>query len=661
MIDSNKTINAADIQKKIVSGQLDQALAELQIALTHDATNPDVNYMAAVCYRYKNNYTEAQRYLDLLKDLALDKGRVYQEQGHLYRAQNRLAQALVAYQAACQLNPALIASWQAQSEILISMGRPAAAKQATLQLQRLENLPRVLVSVTDLIEQGKLFKAEALCKKFLQQSPTHAEGMRLLADIALRLGAIEEAEFVLESAIEFNPNEPGLKIDYIQVLRRRQKFEASLAAAKDLAKAHVDNPQFQSMYAISQLQVGAYAQAVALFDKVLALLPGDSITYTSRGHALKTWGKQAEAIESYRAAIKNNASYGEAYYSLSNLKTYQFSDVEIDGMIDIEKNKALTPANSVFLYFALGKAFEDRHDWKESFGYYEKGNRVKKIQSSYNAEQMTEELLSQRRFFNKENIERLAPNGYPDAAPIFIVGLPRAGSTLLEQILSSHSMVDGTLELPHMLSIAQKLRRKGRQKDSGGYPELIAELSAQERYDLGKQYIDETNIHRGSAPFFIDKMPNNFRHIGLIKAILPNAKIIDARRHPVACCFSGFKQLFAEGQEFSYSLDDIGQYYNDYVTLMKHWDEVVPKQVLRVQYEKVIANIESQVTAILDYCGLPFESACLEFHKTERAVRTASSEQVRQPLYKSGVDQWQNFEPYLQSLISKLAPSMPVK
>ena len=661
MIDSNKTINAADIQKKIVSGQLDEALAELQLALTHDATNPNVNYMAAVCYRYKNNYTEAQRYLDLLKDLALDKGRVYQEQGHLYRAQNRLAQALVAYQAACQLNSALIASWQAQSELLISMGRPAAAQQATLQLQRLKNLPKVLVSVTDLIEQGKLFKAEALCKKFLQQSPTHAEGMRLLADIALRLGAIDEAEFVLESAIEFNPNEPGLKIDYIQVLRRRQKFEASLAAAKDLAKAHVDNPQFQSMYAISQLQVGAYAKAVALLDKVLALLPGDSITYTSRGHALKTWGKQAEAIESYRSALKNNASYGEAYYALSNLKTYQFSDAEIDSMVAIEKNKALTPANSVFLYFALGKAFEDRHDWKESFGYYEKGNRVKKIQISYNAEQMTEELLSQRRFFNKENIARLAPNGYPDAAPIFIVGLPRAGSTLLEQILSSHSMVDGTLELPHMLSIAQKLRRKGRQKDSGGYPELIAELSAQERYDLGKQYIDETNIHRGSAPFFIDKMPNNFRHIGLIKAILPNAKIIDARRHPVACCFSGFKQLFAEGQEFSYSLDDIGQYYNDYVTLMKHWDEVVPKQVLRVQYEKVIANIESQVTAILDYCGLPFESACLEFHKTERAVRTASSEQVRQPLYKSGVDQWQNFEPYLQSLISKLAPSMPVK
>ena len=661
MIDSNKTINAADIQKKIVSGQLDEALAELKIALTHDATNPDVNYMVAVCYRYKNNYTEAQRYLDLLKDMSLDKGRVYQEQGHLYRAQNILTQALVAYQAACQLNPALIASWQAQSEILTSMGRPAAAQQATLQLQRLQNLPKVLVSVTDLIEQGKLFKAEALCKKFLQQSPTHAEGMRLLADIALRLGAIEEAEFVLESAIEFNPNDARLKIDYIQVLRRRQKFEASLAAAKALAKAHVDNPQFQSMYAISQLQVGAYARAVALFDKVLALIPGDSVTYTSKGHALKTWGKQAEAIESYRAAIKNNASYGEAYYALSNLKTYQFSDAEIDSMVAIEKNNALTPANSVFLYFALGKAFEDRHDWSASFDYYEKGNRVKKIQSSYNAEQMTEELLSQRSFFNKASIEQLAHDGYPDAAPIFIVGLPRAGSTLLEQILSSHSMVDGTLELPHMLSIAQKLRRKGRQKESGDYPQLIAELSSQERYDLGKQYIDETKIHRGDAPFFIDKMPNNFRHIGLIKSILPNAKIIDARRHPVACCFSGFKQLFAEGQEFSYGLDDIGQYYNDYVTLMKHWDEVVPKQVLRVQYENVIANIESQVTAILDYCGLPFESACLEFHKTERAVRTASSEQVRQPLYKSGVDQWQNFEPYLQPLISKLAPSMPVK
>jgi hypothetical protein len=341
---------------------------------------------------------------------------------------------------------------------------------------------------------------------------------------------------------------------------------------------------------------------------------------------------------------------------LANLKTYRFDDAEIEGMLAIEKNQSLTPTNVIYLYFALGKAFEDKKHWDTAFNYYQKGNRIKKLQGNYSAEKMTDELLSQRSFFNKENIALLGGDGYPDAAPIFIVGLPRAGSTLLEQILSSHSKVDGTLELPDMLAIAQKLRRKGQAKADVGYPEIIASLSADERYALGKQYIDDTKVHRGDAPFFIDKMPNNFRHIGLIKMILPNAKIIDARRFSVACCFSGFKQLFAEGQEFTYSIDDIGQYYNDYVTLMAHWDSEMSGDVLRVLYEDVTEDIEAQVIRILDYCGLPFEEACLAFHKTKRAVRTASSEQVRQPLYKTGVDQWRNFEAHLQPLIDKLAP-----
>lgn len=653
-----ETIDTASIQKKMASGQLDQALSELQVVLDHDNDNPDANYMAAVCYRYQNNYKKAQQRLDALKELALDKGRVFQEQGHLYRAQGQIPPALAAYQSASQLNPALVASWKAQAELFTAIGKAAEAQQAQMQMQRLQSLPKALVSVTDLIEQGKLFKAEVLCKQFLQQSPTHAEAMRLLADIAFRLGAMEEAEFLLDSAMEFNPDEAQLKLDHIKVLRRRQKFEASVSAAEKLVNSNSGNPQFQSVYAIAKMHIGEYADAVALFDKVLKILPGDSVTHTSKGHALKTWGKNAEAIESYRAAIQRNRSYCEAYHALANLKTYRFDDAEIEGMLDLERSEALTPANGVYLFFALGKAFEDRRDWDLSFNYYLKGNRVKKLQSSYSAEKMTEELLSQREFFNTENIERLGRDGYPDAAPIFIVGLPRAGSTLLEQILSSHSMVDGTLELPDMLSIAQKLKRKGRQKTGAAYPELIGTLTAEDRYALGKQYIEETKIHRGDAPFFIDKMPNNFRHIGLIKTILPNAKIIDARRFPVACCFSGFKQLFAEGQEFSYSLDDISQYYNDYVTLMDHWDDVIPGDVLRVLYEDVTANIESQVTSILDYCGLPFENACLDFHKTERAVRTASSEQVRQPLYQSGVDHWQNYDAHLQPLISNLAPSI---
>ena len=338
-------IDAASIQKKIASGQFNQALAELQIVFDKDASNLEANYMAAVCYRYQNDYAQAQPCLNILKELSLDKGRVYQEQGHLYRAQGLVQLALVAYQTACQLNPALIAGWKAQVELFSSIGNSAAAKQAQMQLLRLQNLPKTLVAVMDLIEQGKLFKAEALCKQFLQKLPTDAEAMRLLADIASRLGSMEEAEFLLASAMEFNPDNAQIKIDHINILRRRQKFEMSMIAAEKLINADSGNPQFQSVYAIAKMQMGEYAEAIYHFDKVLDILPDDALTYTSKGHALKTWGKNAEAITSYQTAIQRNRSYGEAYYSLSNLKTYRFDDSEIEGMLDLEKSEALTPNN----------------------------------------------------------------------------------------------------------------------------------------------------------------------------------------------------------------------------------------------------------------------------------------------------------------------------
>lgn len=655
---ASSAIDIASVQQKIAAGHYDDALKDIDLLLAEDTDHVDANYMAAVCYRYKKDYDRAQQYLNGLKDTAPDKGRVYQEQGHLFRAQALALQALAAFQTAVQLNPALIASWKAQLDLHQAAGSNIDARQASWQLQRLQSQPRPLITVIDLIAQGRLLKAEALCKKFLQQSPTHAEAMRLLASIALQLDSLEEAEFILESAIEFAPDNSQLKVDHITVLRRRQKFERSLEAAHDLYRSDPQNPQFQSLLAIEKMQVGDYAEAIQLFDAVLETLPGDAITHTSKGHALKTWGKQSEAIDSYQAAIAHNASYGEAYYSLSNLKTYRFSDTEIDAMSALEAADRLSAANRVHIFFALGKAFEDREQWDKAFDYYKKGNQIKRQQSSYDAGKMTEELGSQRAFFTSQQLEQFGGGGYPDAAPIFIVGLPRAGSTLLEQILSSHSQVDGTLELPNILAMAQKLKRRGRSGGAPAYPESLALLSADERYALGKQYIDETRIHRQSAPFFIDKMPNNFRHIGLIKTILPNAKIIDARRHPVGCCFSGFKQLFAEGQEFSYSLDDIAQYYIDYVELMQHWDTVIPGAVLRVRYEDMTGDIEQQVRRLLNYCGLEFEQQCLEFYKTDRAVRTASSEQVRQPIYTSGVDHWQNFKTPLSPLINRLSNAL---
>lgn len=643
------------IQQLIANGQIDLALAQLDEALSSNPNNSDAHYMAAVCQRYSKRYKQAQHHLDAIKHIAGDTGRIYQEQGHLYKAQGDTLSALGAFQAATQFNPALIASWKSQAQLLQALNKAAETEQALAQIQRLQTLPKALLSVTDLIAQGKLFKAEVLCKSFLQKQPKHTEGLRLLADIATRLGAMQEAEFILESATDFDQSNTQVKIDYIQLLRKRQKYEASTIAAQKLLLSNPNNPQFLSLFAIAKMQLGEYDEAITYFDKVLEQLPNDSITHTSKGRALKTWGKNQDAIDSYRAAIKANAEYCESYYSLSNLKTYRFSDDELKAMLEVSKSPLLTPSNKVYLYFSLGKAYEDREDWQQSFSYYQTGNQIKKQQSSYDSAMMTEELLSQCDFFNAKNLATLRQHGHDDPAPIFILGLPRAGSTLLEQILSSHSQVDGTLELPNMLSIAQKLRRQGKQSGDG-YPENIAKLSADDINGLGKQYIDETRIHRQNAPFFIDKMPNNFRHIGLIKTILPNAKIIDARRHPIACCFSGFKQLFAEGQEFSYSLDDISQYYLDYVELMKHWHQVLPGEILQVNYEDVTSDIETQVRRILDFCDLEFEDACINFHKTKRAVRTASSEQVRQPLYKSGVDHWENYSDQLKPLIDKLKP-----
>lgn len=650
--------NPADIQKRIASGNFVDALQDIDKLLAIDPDNAEALYMAAVCYRYTKQYAKAQACLDSLKSVSRDRGRVFQEQGHLHVALNHPEKALAAFANACQLNPVLLASWRNQHQILQAMKRPEEARQAQAQVERLQALPKVLVAVTDLMSQGKLLKAESLCRKFLQANPTHVEAMRLLAELAVQFGVLEDAEYLLESAAEFEPGNIQVKMDRISILRKRQKFAQALSAAEKLYREQPANPQLASLYAIEKMQMGDYEGALDLFDDVLALLPADAITLTSRGHALKTCGRQKEAIASYQAAISSNPWHGDAYYALSNLKTYNFSEEEIEKMLALEQREELGPESRVHIAFALGKAFEDEHDYARSFEYYAQGNRLKRQQSNYDPDKMSEELTGQRLYFTREVLDSRANAGFPAPDPIFIVGLPRAGSTLLEQILSSHSQVDGTLELPNILSAAQKLRRRARDDGGKPYPELLQDFSDTQLRSLGQQYIEDTQIHRQGAPFFIDKMPNNFRHIGLIKLILPNAKIIDARRHPMACCFSGFKQLFAEGQEFSYDLIDIGRYYNDYVELMAHWDTVSPDTVLRVHYENVVADLEAQVARILEYCGLPFEPACLNYYNTERAVRTASSEQVRQPIYREGVEQWIQFKPFLADLENTLNPSL---
>ena len=640
----------ATAQQQIVAKRFDEALRALLPVVESEPDNVEALYLTAVCRRYCGDNQAALDLLARLNDLQPEHGRARQEEGHNYRDLRRIDDALQAYAQATRFNPALEASWRNQAAILEQQGRDAEAAQTRAQLEWLRSLPKPLVAVIDLIAQGRLLKGEDLCRQFLRKVPLHVEGMRLLADIGMRLGVLDDAEKLLESAARIEPDNIAVRIDYIQVLRKRQKFALALEQAKQLVERSPENPQFLSLYAIESMQTGDYDTALAAFDEVLAKVPGDPGTLTSKGHALKTRGDYQAAVDAYRAALKSAPGHGEAYHSLANLKVYSFKDAEIAAMRAEEQDSSKSFMDRVYLSFALGKAYEDAGDFETSFDYYERGNRLKKSQSHYEADQMTADLDAQAAVCTAKFFAERSGFGDDRPDPIFIVGLPRAGSTLLEQILSSHSQVDGTLELPNILSLSQRLRRLGRGADATPYPNNLAELSPEACREFGEEYIRDTRIHRQSAPFFIDKMPNNFRHIGLIKLILPNAKIIDARRHPMACGFSGYKQLFAEGQEFTYGLEDVGQYYRDYVRLMDHWNDVLPGFVLPVSHEDVVDDLESQVRRILDFCDLPFEESCLEFYRTERSIRTPSSEQVRQPINRSGLDYWQNYEPCLGPL-----------
>ncbi|MDF1833547.1 MAG: sulfotransferase [Alteraurantiacibacter sp. bin_em_oilr2.035] len=650
--DTRRQATLGKAQEALQNGDFADSLRLAEDLLLVEAADAEALYVAAVAARYLEQLDAAEAYLARLHTASPEYGRAWQEAGHLARARGETEQAIVAYARATQFNPALDASWRAQANLLEETGRTAEAQAAHSQASRIATLPRELIAATHHLHEGRLLRAEEFCRHYLRGEPKHVEGMRLLAQIGMRLGILDDAEFLLESAVAFEPDNIQLRLDYIDVLRKRQKFDKARKEAEALYKRDPANPLFQSNLAIESMQTGDYDRAFELFDAVLARIPGDPATLTSRGHALKTTGKQEKAVEDYRAAFGARPYHGDAYYALANLKTYRFTDGEIASMREQIERPGLVFKDRVHLSFALGKAYEDREEYQDSFRFYEQGNTLKRNQTRYNADLMSAELATQREWCTPDLFAKHEGSGDSTPDPIFILGLPRAGSTLLEQILASHSQVDGTLELPNILALAHRLR--GRKAGESRYPEILRDLTDEQLTKFGRDFIETTRIHRRDAPFFIDKMPNNFRHIGLIHLILPNARVIDARRDPMDCCFSGFKQLFAEGQEFTYGLTQIGRYYSDYVGLMEHWDEVLPGKVLRVQHEDILDDLEGQVRKMLDHCGLPFEQGCLDFHKTDRAVRTASSEQVRRPINRSGQGAWKPFAPWLDELKTAL-------
>ncbi|MFM9852852.1 MAG: tetratricopeptide repeat-containing sulfotransferase family protein, partial [Sphingomonadaceae bacterium] len=632
-------------------GRLAEAAGQCERLIEVDPTDRDALYIFAIVRRYQQRHDESLALSNQLIVVDPSYGRAYQERAHCLREMGDAAAALASYQQAVTHNRALVASWRVIADLHTEAGRPQSAEYAEAQVAYLTGHPPELLSVMSFIQEGRYRKAENLCRAFLQKHGHNIAAMRLLAEIGTKFNSYEEAEFLLESCLVLQPDVIDAHFDYVRVLRKRQKAQQALEQATSLRAKDPENPLVEMLYANENLAVGNFDEAMTVYRDQLAKSPNSPGINLTLGHALKTVGQQHEAIEAYQRAYANKPDYGDAYWSLANLKTYRFADQEIAQMRTAESASDVALEDRYHLCFAIGKALEDRGDYAGSFDHYERGNRLKREELGYDWRRITAEIQLQIDHCQPALFDANQRSGCVAPDPIFVLGLPRAGSTLIEQILASHSQIEGTMELPNILALAHKLDGRRRVDEEARYPANLTEIGADEFTAFGEAYIRDTRIHRkAGTPFFIDKMPNNFRHIGLIHLILPNAKIIDARRGAMGCCFSGFKQLFAEGQEFTYGLEEIGHYYKDYVALMAHWDQVLPGRVLRVDYADVVSDLETQVRRMLDFCGLAFEDACVNFHQTDRAVRTASSEQVRQPIFTSGLDQWENYSPWLDPL-----------
>jgi tetratricopeptide (TPR) repeat protein len=634
-------MEARDFQRAL---QAAQALAKTV------PENRDVLYMIAVSLRYLGRTPEALTALEELQTCHPRFSRLFQERGNCYVAQRDAPRAIEAFLRAVNLNPALPASWNMLQSLYRMTGNAQDAATAGSHIATLARLAPEVVTATAMFSDGDFALAEQVIRPYLLKKPDDVEAMRLLARIGMELEVLDDAEVLLEAVLKAAPDYDAARHDYASTLLKRYKPTQAIAELEKLLAKQPDNHLFQTTYANAVVGLGDHKRALTLYRQLLTGAANPSEVHLSIAHSLKTMGRQSEAVESYRAACAPRPNYGDAYWSLANLKTYKFTDAEIDRMRHEEDQRRTGLLDRYHLCFALGKALEDRGAYDESFKYYERGNALKKSTASYRPESIERNARLQMEVFTPEFVASRAGVGYDAPDPIFIVGLPRSGSTLIEQILASHSQVEGTMELAEIPRLVYQLNGR-----NDLYPGVLTSLAPEQFAAFGRDYLANTRIYRTSgAPFFIDKMPNNFRHLGLIYLMLPNARIIDARREPMACCFSNFKQLFASGQEFTYSLEDIGRYYRSYVELMAHWERVLPGKILRVQHEVVVEDLESSVRQILAFCGLAFEPGCLEFYKTERSVRTASSEQVRRPIFKDSLDQWRHFEPWLDPLKNAL-------
>jgi tetratricopeptide (TPR) repeat protein len=594
---------------------------------------------------------EAEAILRAVASRFPDFAKVHEELGNALMSQDRHQEAIECFQHTIELESDNGPAHYKLGTLLNKIGNTRDGEKAMEIAASLAPNRVAMAQAAEYQRAGDLAKAEQACHEILARDPDNPDAFRLLAELAMQRKQFGDAVVFSRRAVELAPNMVAAWLNMASALAEREEFDEAIDAARKAVELEPGLAKPWRIVGDLLTRTGKYEQAIDAFRTGLKKQSDNVGCLAGLGHALKTIGQRNEAIQTYRDWVRMHPSFGEGYWSLANLKNYEFTDAEVKAMHQQIRDPKLPDEPRVHFCFALGKAHEDRAEFDHAFDYYEQGNsarRMKEVHDPVELEVIHDRIID---VFTDDFLDKRADLGQPDPAPIFIVGLPRSGSTLIEQILASHSQVDGTRELTGIGQIIHMIDRQ-----TAAYPEALLDMTADDLRWLGDVYLESTLRHRGGKQFFTDKMPNNFPSVGLIHLILPNAKIIDARRHPLDSCMSSYKQLFFKGQPFTYDLVELGEYYLQYRRMMDHWHQSLPGKVLDIQYEELIADQESQTRRLLEHCGLPWEEACLSFHETERAVFTASSEQVRQPLYRTAVNHWRNYEHRLEAVIDVLAP-----
>ncbi|MGI9221678.1 MAG: sulfotransferase [Woeseiaceae bacterium] len=652
MIENKLRDSFGQIVERLQHGEFATAESMARKVLSEYPSDPNILRLSGIALMRQGKYQEAEAQLSSAVAIAPDLAESHEQFGLVLAALGRFDEAETALQEAKKLDPNSASIHSKLARLHVMQGKREEAESSRERAFELKPRLKKLQEATQHQAAGEHEEARKLVKEILRNDPDDVNALNTMGEVCLALKRYNDAEAFLRKAVKLAPDFAVAWSVLSAALKEQAKFEEAVDACEHALQLDPDNAELHCNKGNFLLGWGKEEHALGAFEAALAIKPDHAGALLSKGHVLKTMGNQEDAIAAYHASAKARPELGQVFWSLANLKTFRFEPEEIDLMESQLAAGKLDDESQFHFSYALGKAYEDQGDYAKAFENYTRGGALKRKNIKYDPVEFVYQTDKMIEIFTKEFFAERADFGYSDAAPILIVGLPRSGSTLIEQILSSHSKVDGTAELNNLLQLGYQTGLN--RFDNLKYPESIVNLDKRNITAIGKDYIDGTMHHRKGAPYFTDKMPNNFPHIGFLHLILPNAKVIDARRHPLDSCFGTFKQLFAKGQSFSYDLYELGQYYNCYIRLMEHWDNVLPGKVLKVNYEDNVAHLEPQARRMIEHCGLDWEDQILRFYETDRAVKTASSEQVRQPIYSKSVNTWKRYEAQLADLIVML-------